>query len=138
MTTLLAMKHHNLTSVEPSPSADRVHLESLLSALVFCIHLPAQFWQTEVSCDPLLISLFGLQGIKHFSSVCVHKNWRIRWVGGSIKGGEKDGKRIYFSNSNFFLRSNLPSRLHLVDIEALSLHCKSFRSSSTTDIAVCV
>ena len=78
MTILLTMKHDNLTFVEPSPSADRVHLESLLSALVFGIHLPAQFWQTEVSCDPLLISLFGLEGIKHLSFVCVHNNWRTR------------------------------------------------------------
>ena len=78
MTILLTMKHHNLTFVEPSLSADRVHLESLLSASVFCIHLPAQFWQTEVSCDPLLISLFGLQGIKYLSFVCVHKKRRTR------------------------------------------------------------
>ena len=103
MTTLLAMKHHNLTSVEPSPSADRVHLESLLSALVFCIHLPAQFWQTEVSCDPLLISLFGLQGIKHFSSVCVRtRTGELVGLGEVLKGVKKMEKEFIFPTAISF------------------------------------
>lgn len=42
------------------------------------------------------------------------------------------------SNTWQFYLHNLPSRLHLVDIDAVSLSCKSFRSSSTTEIAVCV
>lgn len=47
---------------KPSPSADRVHSESPLSAAGFCIHLPVQLWQTVAICDHLLICLFGLLG----------------------------------------------------------------------------
>lgn len=79
------------------------------------------------------------------SSVCVQRPQRQDWGGSSEKWEAWTLESIYLfsqilncSNTWQFYLQNLPSRLHLVDTDVVSLSCKSFRSSSTTEIAVCV
>jgi len=52
----------SVSFAEPSPSADRAHSESPLSASGFGIRPPGRLWPTAVNGGHLLISLFGLPG----------------------------------------------------------------------------
>lgn len=60
-------------SAAPSLSAGKVHQESPLSAVVFCIHFPVELWLTGANRSHVLIFLFALPA--HVLLILHHSVW---------------------------------------------------------------